>query len=320
MLQASLLVDNKDEWAHVGWGLIVYVSFAKGTSDEAVCTAAKKVLHAPLLTRGVWGDGGRPESAAKFCQDAATDDGGDGVEIEAVPQSGASGVSAQLAAADSGRSRASKPCPDILVIPQAALTNKYAGNRIQYRNQSTREEGKRLFDLFVDQLQDMTVTHPEHPALNKIRAQRKMHLFHERQAAKDRDLALAPEMLFREGSEHCGKYSDFDDQGLPTQLADGTPVSKSGRKRMAKMLAAHQKKHQQHIAAQNEAAESSTPSLLNSSPDAQEAPTTLKDKDMLLTEPIPRLPMCRVVAGTFGNRQALRFESEMGPFSHVFSF
>ena len=325
-------MDNVDAWVNVGWGLVVYVSFARGTTDATVCTAARKVLHAPVLTRGVWGDGGRPQSVAHFCQEAAQEPG-----------------SQESASSKSGRTSA---CPDVLVIPQAALTNKYAGKSIQYRNQSSKDEGRRLFELFVAELGNAAHVHPDHAASHKSKAQQNMGKFHARQAAKDRDLALDISDYFRESEEFRGKFSEFDDAGFPTLLADGAALSKNARKKLVKAAKAHEKRRKAHLEALAKEAEKANNNNSNadggSDPASAEKPaavdattttatTTASSQehngtdDAVLTQEqhdlqpeggniAVALPVPRVVSGTFGNRQALKLRSDMGPFSHVFVF
>jgi hypothetical protein len=53
----SLLEPNAAEHQQSYCGLLVYVSFAKGCTQQAVQTAAKIVVNLPLLSLGGWGDG-----------------------------------------------------------------------------------------------------------------------------------------------------------------------------------------------------------------------------------------------------------------------
>lgn len=54
---------------------------------------------------------------------------------------------------------------------------------------------------------------------------------------------LAPELLFIEGSEYAGKYSMFDDNGMPTRDSEGKELSKSALKGLAKARAKQEKLH-----------------------------------------------------------------------------
>ena len=57
--RASLLVDNVDEWVHIGRGIIVYLSFLKGSTREMATKAVGEIVGAKIfpsvdmdLTRG----------------------------------------------------------------------------------------------------------------------------------------------------------------------------------------------------------------------------------------------------------------------------
>lgn len=54
---------------------------------------------------------------------------------------------------------------------------------------------------------------------------------------------LAPELLFKEGEEYKGKYSLFDEDGVPTKDADGHDLSKSAVKNLMKARARQEKLH-----------------------------------------------------------------------------
>ena len=58
----------------------------------------------------------------------------------------------------------------------------------------------------------------------------------QRSAATARDILMTiePEDLFKLAPEYEGKYSKFDDTGLPTHLTDGTELTKSAKKKLEK--------------------------------------------------------------------------------------
>jgi len=62
--------------------------------------------------------------------------------------------------------------------------------------------------------------------------------------AKEIKMKIAAEDLFKLDPEYQGMYSKYDDAGIPTHLADGTEVTKSAMKKLAK----DQKKHQKALA------------------------------------------------------------------------
>jgi hypothetical protein len=55
-------------------------------------------------------------------------------------------------------------------------------------------------------------------------------------------MTIAPEDLFKLAPEYAGKYSQYDDTGLPTHLSDGTELTKSAKKKLEKERVKHAKK------------------------------------------------------------------------------
>lgn len=66
-------------------------------------------------------------------------------------------------------------------------------------------------------------------------------------ASKD---AIPPEMLFKQPAD---SFSEYNDKGFPTKLADGTVIAKSAAKKLAKQLKAHTKKHKKWLKKQGNA-------------------------------------------------------------------
>lgn len=62
--------------------------------------------------------------------------------------------------------------------------------------------------------------------------------------AKEAKMKISAKDLFRLAPEYEGMYSKFNDEGIPTHMADGTEVSKSAMKKLAK----DQKKHEKALA------------------------------------------------------------------------
>jgi glutaminyl-tRNA synthetase len=61
-------------------------------------------------------------------------------------------------------------------------------------------------------------------------------------AAKEARMQIAPEQLFQQAEEYKGLYSKYDaTTGIPTHLADGTELTKSAMKKLAKEKAKHEK-------------------------------------------------------------------------------
>jgi len=59
--------------------------------------------------------------------------------------------------------------------------------------------------------------------------------------AKERRMQIEPVNYFKEWDDYKGKYSAYDDKGIPTHLADGTALAKSAIKKLAKELQKHVK-------------------------------------------------------------------------------
>ena len=53
--------------------------------------------------------------------------------------------------------------------------------------------------------------------------------------------SIDPKDLFKLAPEYAGKFSKYDETGLPTHEADGTEVTKSMRKKLEKKRAKHAK-------------------------------------------------------------------------------
>ena len=64
---------------------------------------------------------------------------------------------------------------------------------------------------------------------------------------KEEAAKIPPGEMFKVG-EHAGTYSKYDDDGVPTHLADGAEVAKAQRKKLAKFQAAQKKEHEKYLA------------------------------------------------------------------------
>ena len=45
-------------------------------------------------------------------------------------------------------------------------------------------------------------------------------------------------------AEYAGQYSEYDEEGVPTKLADGAEIGKKQRKRLQAVMKKHQKEHE----------------------------------------------------------------------------
>jgi len=105
---------------------------------------------------------------------------------------------------------------------------------------STTKEGKLVFNRTVSLKEDKAVK-----KVSDVEAEQKRKRDEaQRNAAAARDIlmTIAPEDLFKLAPEYAGKYSQYDDTGLPTHLSDGTELTKSAKKKLEKERVKHAKK------------------------------------------------------------------------------
>lgn len=109
------------------------------------------------------------------------------------------------------------------------------------------------------------------------------------------DASVPPDQVFRDAS----LYSSWDEAGIPLTNQNGEPLTKSAVKKLKKQYEAHKKRHEKYLktASSNTTAAEQTGSQIDWS---------LLDDSFV-----------HIVAGSFGKRQALEMESDMGPFCHV---
>ncbi|CAJ1456459.1 unnamed protein product [Effrenium voratum] len=251
-----LLEEAADRWAEVGRGLVLHVSFSKGIAAEA---------------------GADSDAAARCLRQAAK-----------------SLLTAPLASsghwqADHGDSESVvKLClrgeaQSLLVVPQASLVCKLelGDKNLKYHQQCPRETAAALFEAFASALRavarELMCTGSRHnqEAYEALAAQRA-------QAA-----LVPPEEMFKQG-DYEGKYSRYDDLGLPTHDKEGAELAKSAMKKLVKLREAQVKKYSK--------------ALEKRSSEAPEAPKKAEAADASAREEVlpegARLPT--VVSGTFG--------------------
>ena len=64
------------------------------------------------------------------------------------------------------------------------------------------------------------------------------------QKAREEAAAIPPEDMFRNQPD---KFSQFDEQGVPTHDAAGQPITDSQRKKLRKQWQAQEKKHKDYL-------------------------------------------------------------------------
>jgi hypothetical protein len=99
-------------------------------------------------------------------------------------------------------------------------------------------------------------------------------------------------------------YESWDEDGIPTAKVGGEKLTKSAAKKMKKQYQAQQKRYEKYLSVGG--AKKVAPTVKsNESVDEEDVVKKLDER------------FVNVVTGTFGNRQALSFESDMGPFCHL---
>jgi hypothetical protein len=109
------------------------------------------------------------------------------------------------------------------------------------------------------------------------------------------DASVTPDQVFRDAS----LYSSWDELGIPLTNQNGEALTKSALKKLKKQYEAHKKRHEKYL---------------------KTASTTAKQTDseqQLTCWELLDNSFIHVVAGSFGKRQGLVMESDMGPFCHV---
>jgi glutaminyl-tRNA synthetase len=105
---------------------------------------------------------------------------------------------------------------------------------------SMTKEGKLVFNRTVSLKEDKAVK-----KISDAEAKEKERRAEQQRkdaAARDILMTIDPKDLFKLAPEYLGKFSQYDETGLPTHNADGTEVTKSGRKKLEKERVKHAKK------------------------------------------------------------------------------
>ncbi|KAL9188688.1 hypothetical protein ACHAXT_007066 [Thalassiosira profunda] len=143
--------------------------------------------------------------------------------------------------------------PSVLQLVDAKDVDKWKSNQaLQFERlgyfvvdtdttfDATTKKGKLVFNRTVSLKEDKAVKKVSNAEVEQQRKRAEQ----QRSAAAARDILMTiePKDLFRLAPEYQGKYSKYDDAGIPTHLADGTEVTKSAKKKLAKEQAKHAKK------------------------------------------------------------------------------
>lgn len=298
---ASLLL-SPNETAHINQsagdqaqpscGMLVYVSFSKAAESNrsAIFSAARTLLNLSVLTRGVWGDGSGTVSALV--------------------------LATELDKAKSAASSTSSGVP-IVVVPQANLISKVKNNgkSIQYHEQVAKATGKEIYDIFVRSVQLIAYEHQclargeeisesLRKALADVGGSTSNSSSSKGSGTQAIDSSIAPRDMFRDAT----LYESWDDDGIPLAMIGGFKPTKSSIKKMKKQQLAQKKRYEKYLALGDTAKDSLGDTSGNNGTEKDGREDIVKKLDD---------GFVNVVAGTFGNLQALSFDSPMGPMCHL---
>jgi glutaminyl-tRNA synthetase len=105
---------------------------------------------------------------------------------------------------------------------------------------SVKKSGKLVFNRTVSLKEDKAVK--QISAAEAKEKERRAEQQKKDAAARDILMTIDPADLFKLAPEYKGKFSQYDETGLPTHNADGTEVTKSGKKKLEKERLKHAKK------------------------------------------------------------------------------
>ena len=259
-------------------GLLAYISFGKTATEDKILQASKTLLNMPIGTLGAWGDGSATKSMLQL--------------LKGKPNT------------------AESPSPlSIILVPQANLIAKITknGKSIQYRDQIAKEKGQEYYNLFCDTVQTLLVEH-ERQCRDSTAPQKSSHKSKKPPSSSTLpDPSIPPNELFcrTRGDE----YNSFDENGFPITRSDGEPISKSARKRIQKQYDSHMKRHEKYLIQKKDQPEQKKEEQNDKSVQepSQEKPSIV-DLDPSFIQ---------LIRGSFGKRQGLEIQSDMGPFCHV---
>jgi D-Tyr-tRNAtyr deacylase len=193
----------------------------------------------------------------------------------------------------------------MMIIPQAGMVSKIKGKTLQYRRQASKADGMKLYKSFCSLVVKAVVDTEE----NQSNAGGNGNNNNSKRIPPN----VLPSELFIQYYKE--KYSEFDDDGIPTKTFDGDPIAKSQRKKLLKKKQAQEKKYKRYIANPDQFAKeiAETLHVSEETPESKEEVTDQK-KDFTLPSNFT------FIQGTFGNRQGLQLNAECGPFTHSFTF
>jgi hypothetical protein len=316
-------------------GLLVYVSFASSADKIVVQQAALTILNLSVLTKGLWGDG--VSATCSVLELAAR--GGEGyhgyheASLVLVPQANliskvkGQGKSIQYHG-QIGKEQGGEQLYDFFCdcIRAAILEEQY-----RVRQTALPDSYLRWKDIHSFSTGSTDTSAPAASPLPVV------------------DPSTPPDQLFHHAN-YASKYASWDDEtGLPLTDATGEALTKSALKKLRKLQDAHAKRHAKwklhnpNVPALSDVSgavsgdalsdrqmQTVTDSCSHEEPTVEDtttrttpagptdaAPDTDADQHEHEWQSTVDPAFCHVVAGSFGKRQGLEMQSDMGPFCHV---
>jgi D-Tyr-tRNAtyr deacylase len=309
-------------------GLLVYVSFASNADQAVVQQAALTVLNLSVLTTGLWGDG--VSSSCSVLELAARGPESYQASLVLVPQANliskvkSQGKSIQYHG-QIGKEQGEQLYDYFVDCVRAAILEE----QCRVRQTALPDHYMRWKDAYNFS------TSPVATAASSSTQTKQS-------APLQVDPGTPADQMFRDAN----RYASWEEQtGLPLTDATGAPLTKSALKKLRKLQEAHAKRHakwklklpnQNHDDDNDNPAattvdvpavsvvsteggsyvsDKTTPTPTTLAEHATAAPNT--DQQQHEWESAVDPAFCHVVAGSFGKRQGLEMQSDMGPFCHM---
>ena len=280
-------------------GLLVYVSFSSTATPESVSKAALTILQLPILTKGQWGDDNTPISLWTMVKDRLTRNNSETTQMDIT----------------------TAPPTSLVLVPQASLISKVKsqGKSVQYHGQMEKKKCQAYFEDLANHIKAMLLEEQCNSRSEALpdwlvqwKAQNGMVLSGGTVGTTEAvPLSTPPSQMFRSDTH---KYSSWNDEGLPRTDSQGEPLSKSALKRVKKMYDAHSKKHDKWKAAND----SDTVTVAATTAQNHDTSTVPTNSDLEeIFERALDASVCNIVAASFGKRQGLEINSDLGIFCHT---
>eukprot|EP00941_MAST-03F_sp_MAST-3F-sp1_P004799 g4799.t1 len=128
--------------------------------------------------------------------------------------------------------------PDILIVPQAGLTSKFTRKKgLQYHKQMSQSKAKLYYDFLCLEIRKQVM----------MEASSNLNVKGKKVKNKPLSPEVPPFLFFETDPVFKGQFSSFQDDGMPTRMANGEELSKNKSKKIAKVLNAHRIRHEEFL-------------------------------------------------------------------------